>query len=364
MNTEFSQRRMRVVHVTQYLDMGGQEKLLVEFARHADRSRFDLHFVCLSNKGPLANEIEKLGWPVTAFNSPSGFTPGLIPRLALFFRRQSANVVHTHESRPLVYAAPAARLACVKRVIHTRHGRSSDSTPRQIYLTNLAARCVDFYVSVSEDCTRLTLAEGLKWTRLETIRNGIDIERFSFVGPTPGGPAVIVARLNPEKDIATLLQATALVAREDPNYRLKIIGDGPQRGDLEKLKDELGLRNVVAFLGMRDDIPTLMGTASVVVLSSVSEGISLTLLEAMARGLPVVATKVGGTPEIVSHGLTGLLVPPSAPRMMADALLELRRDPLRSRQMGVAGRKRVEEFFDIRRMVARYEEIYTESAKS
>src|SRR5437868_10562778 len=113
---------LNVVHVTGCLDVGGQEKLLVEFARHADRRRFALHFVSLEKRGPLARDLEAEGWPVTALDVPPGFWPGLVVRLARLVRRQ-ADVVHTHNDRPLIYAVPAARLAGVRRIVHTRHGR-------------------------------------------------------------------------------------------------------------------------------------------------------------------------------------------------------------------------------------------------
>src|SRR5262245_20093201 len=124
MNPSPINRRLIVVHLTLGLEMGGQEKLLVEFARHADRSRFELHVVVMGDRGVLAGDIEAEGWPVTALNAPPGLRPGLLFKLASLFRRLKADVVHTHDDRPHIYGAPGARLAGVRRVIHTRHGQS------------------------------------------------------------------------------------------------------------------------------------------------------------------------------------------------------------------------------------------------
>ncbi len=353
-------RRLRVVHVTLGLDMGGLEKLLVEFARHADRDRHELRFVSLSTRGPLADDVERCGWPVTALEEPDGLRPGLVFRLAGLFRRWRADVVHTHDDKPLLYAASAARLARVPRVIHTRHGQSYTITRRQIALVNLAARLTDRFVCVSEDAARLTVRQGVAARRVGTVWNGIDLTRFRYQAARPDGPAVIVARLNPEKDIETLLRATALAVREAPDFRLEVAGNGPCLPALKQTAAELGLGEHVRFLGEVRDVPGLLARARFFVLSSVSEGVSLTLLEAMASGLAVAATRVGGNPEVVVDGETGLLVPAREPAALAAALLRLHRDAAERGRMGTAGRRRVEEHFDVRGMVARYEALYRE----
>jgi glycosyltransferase involved in cell wall biosynthesis len=355
--------RLHIFHVTGCLDVGGQEKLLVEFARHVDRRRFALHFVALAGRGPLARDLEAEGWPVTALDVGPGLRPGLVLRLAHLFRRGQADVVHTHNDRPLIYAAPAGRLAAVRRIVHTRHGRGVGISRRQRWLANLAARMTDRYVCVSDDCTQLASAQGLPAARVETLHNGIDTQHFAGTGPEADGPAVIVARLSPEKDVATLLRATALVVRTQPGFRLTIAGDGPSMHVLKSLAAELGLGERVQFLGMVRDVAGLLRRASLYVLSSISEGVSLTLLEAMASGLPVVATRVGGTPEVVTDA-TGLLVPAGDAAAMAEAMTRLSTDTVLARRLGRAGRLRVEQAFDIRRMVADYERMYVAAART
>jgi glycosyltransferase involved in cell wall biosynthesis len=349
--------RLRVAHVTLGLDVGGQEKLLVEFARHADRDGFELVFVSLTGRGLLAADLDTQRWPVVALEPP-GLRPRLVLRLARLFRDLKVDVVHTHDDKPLLYGAPAARLARVRRVLDTRHGRALGLSWRQHLLVRLAARLTDAFVCVSDDCAALSRRQGVRGRRVVTLRNGIDVARFTYAGPQKGGPVVTVARLSPEKDLETLVRAAALAAAERPAFRLEVAGDGPCLLGLQKLVRTLGVGEHVRFLGEVRDVPSLLARASLFAQSSLSEGISLTLLEAMARGLPVVATRVGGNPEVVAEGTSGLLVPAGDPPALARAMLELAGDRNRARQMGLVGRRRVEQGFDVRRMVARYESLY------
>jgi glycosyltransferase involved in cell wall biosynthesis len=353
-------RRTRVAHVVGQLAVGGMEKLLAEIARHADPARFDLRFVSLGGRGPVAEEIEACGWPVTTLDKRGGVRPGVVAWLARLFAGWSPDVVHTHNTPALLYAAPAARLARVGAVIHTRHGRDCRSGRRQRLAFRLATLLADRVVCVSDDSLRLSAAEGVAGKRLRRIWNGIDLDRFAYRGPAAGGPVVMVARLSPEKNAACLLKAARLVANEFPAFRLEVAGDGRCLPDLRRQAAETGLGETVRFLGEVRDVPAVLARAAAFVLPSLSEGVSLTLLEAMARGLPVVATAVGGTPEVVADGETGFLVPSDDPAALAARLLDLVRDPALGRRMGLAGRRRVEADFGVRGMLDRYEGIYRE----
>ncbi|NBO92331.1 MAG: glycosyltransferase [Planctomycetia bacterium] len=347
---------INVVHVTQGLDVGGQEKLLVEFARHADRSLFTLHFVSLSTHGPMAAELEATGWPVTALQSGQGIRPELVLRLARLFVQLRTHVVHTHDERPNIYAGPAAWLAGAKS-IHTRHSQASKLTRRQRWIVRVAAEFNDVFACISADSAMVARRHGISRRRLRVVPNGIDLSRFSFCGPNPRGPAVLVARLAPEKDVGTLLDAVALLGSRCPDFQLVIAGDGPCRAALEARAATLGQR--VRFLGVVHEVPSLLSQARLFVLSSITEGLSLTLLEAMATGLPVVATNVGGNPEVISDGKTGILVPPRNSALLADALAWCWTRPETCARMGREARRRVEEQFDIRHMIAAYEHLYT-----
>jgi glycosyltransferase involved in cell wall biosynthesis len=359
---------VRVLHVAPQLETGGMERLLVEFARHADRRRFALRFAALGARGTVADEIEACGWSVTALGAPPGVRVSIMLRLARLIRDERTDIVHTHNTKPLLYAGPAARLAGhrnrgrgrTRGVIHTRHGQRHGATARQDVMFGLASYCADRMVCVSEDSARRCLGDRTTPRRIRTIHNGIDLERFAYAGPAAEGPAVFVGRLTPEKDVATLLHATAIVAENRASFRLKIAGAGPCEAGLTRLTNALGLDAHVEFLGEVRDVPALFRRSSLLVLPSVTEGLPLTVLEAMACGLPVVATRVGGTPEAVADGDTGLLVPAGDPNALAAALLDIQDDAQRARRMGLAGCRRVAERFDVRTMVARYQSLYEE----
>ncbi len=357
MSVEYGSR-LGVVHVSFGLDMGGQEKLLVELAKHVDHRRFDHCFVSLGNRGVLAEDIEACGSQVIALEEPSGLKPGLILRLARLFRRLRPAVVHTHDHRALFYAGPAARLARVPSVIHTCHGLDIRASRRQVLLGVYLSRLVDHYVCVSEDVKAQCQALGVSREVMCTILNGIDISRFAYSGPCANGPVVTVARLNTEKNIRNLVRAAALAASQADDLRVEIAGGGPCLAELKRQAADLGVAGRVTFLGEVRDVPLLLARAGAFVLPSLSEGIPLTILEAMARGLPVVATRVGGIPEVVVDGETGFLVPSDDSAALAGAILRLWRDPDAARRMGLDGRRRVERLFDVRRMVADYEALY------
>jgi glycosyltransferase involved in cell wall biosynthesis len=351
---------IRIAHVTFGLDVGGQEKLLVEFARHADREAFELHFVSLGSRGRLAGDIEACGWNVTALGAPDGLRPGLVFRLAAWMRRWRPQVVHVHDLRSLIYAGLATRLVGLRRprLVYTRHWWQRDLSPRVAAAHRHFAGLVDRLVCVSELVREASEQEGLAPRRLQTIANGIDMVRFAYQGPCAGGPAVTVARLSPEKDLANLVRAVAIVAPRVPEQRFEVAGDGMYLNELKALAAELGVAERITFLGEVRDVPAVLARAGLFVLPSRAEGMPLTLLEAMARGLPVVATRVGGVPEVVAEGETGWLVPPADPEALAAAIERLATDPELARQFGAAGRRRAEECFDVRRMVAEYERMY------
>lgn len=355
-----NQRRIRVTHVVGQLAVGGMEKLLTEIARHADPARYDLNFVSLGGRDTLADEIEACGWPVTALGKRPGVSLGLVFRIARLISRNRADIVHTHNNPALFYAGPAARLVGVGGVVHTRHGQSYRAGRRQRFGFRVASRFADRIVCVSDDSRRLSLSDGAVPRRVCRVWNGIDLNRFAFRGPSVGGPVVMVARLSPEKNADCLLKAAQIITNQHPSFRLEIAGNGACLPDLRRRAEELALKDVVTFLGEVHDVPSVLARASAFVLPSLSEGVSLTLLEAMARGLPVVATAVGGTPEVVTDGVTGFLVPSNSPADMANALLRLLEDAGLCHRMGRAGRARVEADFSITGMLDQYGQLYHE----
>jgi len=352
--------RLSVVHVVGQLEIGGMEKLIVEFARHADQDRLQLRFVSLSNEGAVAEEIRQLGWEVAVLDGRDGLHLDLGFRLAKLLRQWKVDVVHAHNFRPLMYTTFASLLSRTPVLLYTRHGQNYYVNRRRAALVRLASYFTDRVICVSRDAQRVAAVQGVLEKKLCTISNGIDVSRFSYRGPNIGGPAVMVGRLGPEKDVETLLTAMATVVKEEPDFCLEVVGDGECLSQLKNIASQLGLNGKVKFLGHVDDIAGLLSRASLFVLPSVTEGISLAALEAMASGLPVVLTRVGGNVEIVDEAQTGLLVSKKSPDELACAIMKLLRDPARAKQMGLAARAKVEQQFDVRRMVREYEKLYFE----
>jgi glycosyltransferase involved in cell wall biosynthesis len=352
--------RLRIAHVVLQLRTGGMEKVLAELARHADRDAHDLHFVCLGDTGPVADEIAALGWPVTVLAKPRGLRPSFVLKLARLFTSLGTDVVHTHNNDPLLYAAPAARIAGVPVLIQTRHGQAVGTSRKHRTAVRLASLLARRVVCVSDDSRQVAEREGIAGKKLLTVHNGIDTRRFDFTGPRRNGPAVMVARMVPAKGGDVLLRAVQQVLRTHPDFRLLMAGDGPALPELIRLADELGIARSVQFLGEVSNVPAVLASSSLFVLPSHSEGVSLTVLEAMARGLPVVTTRVGGSPEVVNDPATGLLVPAGDADALASALVRVWSDPQTGERMGRAGRERVEQAFDVRTMTRRYEALYHE----
>ncbi len=356
--------KIRVVHVVPQLEMGGLEKLMIEFAKHVDRERFVIHFISLGNRGLPAAAIESLGWPLEVYSRPFGLKLDIFLKLVKDLKRLRPDVVHSHNNRPMVYASWAAWMTGVPVSVCTRHGRGIAESGPQHFLHKISAHRLDRLICVSEDSREL--AEGSLSMQGKTcsIWNGLDLSRFHFSGPALSGPVLAVGRLSKEKGADVLLRAADLLRKRRPDFRLELAGDGPARNELEALSRELRLGDHVKFLGEVSNVEDLLHRARLYVLPSLTEGISVGLLEAMACGLPVVATAVGGTPEVVEEGSTGYLVPVSDPFSLANAIERALADDLNGKKMGQMGRERVMTFFDVRTMLSKYESLYLELLNS
>jgi glycosyltransferase involved in cell wall biosynthesis len=360
-------RPVNVVHVVQNLDTGGLEKLLVEMLRHTAPAAVQSRVLCIGQAGQLAADVLDLGVPLIALRQPPGRNLRLPLQLAHWFRRFNADVIHTHGPYAHLYGALGGWLSG-RPVINTRHGYLWPWTRRRHLQNRVAGLLSSKIVAVSRNLAgHLHDVEKVGEKKLRLIYNGIDAAKFdTAIQPRrPHAPrAAMVSRLSPEKDFATLFRAVAIVGRQIPAFQMWIIGDGPLREDLRSLSEQLGVRDAVQFLGNRNDVAELLAEVNLFVLSSKTEGLSIALLEAMAGGLPVVATAVGGNPEVVVEGVTGFVVPPASPEPMAERMLWLLTHPDPAASMGEAGRKRIDMHFNICRTVNQYERLYLEMARS
>ncbi len=352
-------RRLRVCHVSMTLLTGGLERLLVEFGRHRDAERFYCEFLALDAIGTPGDDLRQMGLEVASVADNASGKLSRLQHLVRRFRTGRFDIVHTHNTLAHFYGSLAAHLAGVPVVVNSQHGRGCGKTWKARLQFRLANRWTDRVIGVSEDAARLCQRDDRRSAeRITAIWNGIDVDRFDFRSPSPEPVAISVARLSKEKDFETLLRAVWILIKEHPDFRLKLVGDGAERSKLEALARDLKLDRNVEFLGERHDIPDLLRQAGFFVSSSTTEGISLTILEAMAVGLPVVTTNVGGNPEIVVEGGTGRLVSPRSPDELALAMRQMLADRDAWPVMGQLGRQRIEKHFNVRSMVRQYEDLY------
>lgn len=352
----------KIAYVIGQLSIGGTERQLLELVRGLNRARFEPLVVSLYGNAPLKAAFEKVDCPVYLLEREKRGRLATTLQLYRLFRSHRPHLVHAfaYASRA---AIPAARLlGNVKVIVSLRTDPEWQVTSVDKMINALA----DVITSNSH-----AAAEKIahSWPRLlhYLIYNGIDLFAFDATKNSHHRPFSVnnkilgvVARLAPVKGLEMLLEAFAQIHGKIPNAHLWLIGDGPLRNYLETKAREMGLADNVVFWGIRDDIPALLAQCDIGVLSSHWEGLPNAILEYMAAELPVVATRVGGVPEVVIDGETGLLVPPGNPQALADALLSLLSDTELARRMGQAGRRRVEQYFTLERMVKENEKLYLE----
>jgi len=361
-----------IVQVLSSFGVGGQERVALDLSIGLRARGHDLTVISLAggDDGPLAEEFAAAGIATVTIGRRDGLDPLLTARLALQLRRLRADVVHTHNPVPLIYGAPAARLVGAA-AIHTKHGRNPGGRAH-LLLRQQAARLVHAFVAVSgvtaaqareqQDC-----APG----KLHVIPNGIRLERFT---PDARARAAVRAELGIPDDawvVGTVgrmdefknqvMLVRAMSGSLSRRHRLVIVGDGPARPAVEALVAGLAEPGYVHLLGRRMDVDRLMPAFDVFALPSRSEGLPLVLPEAMASGLPVVATEVGGVPAVIDEGATGLLVPVDEVAL-ADALGQLATDPARARSMGKRARIAALSRFSATRMVDDYLSLYARFA--
>lgn len=367
-----------VVHIIHSLGTGGLENGLVNIINRTPPERYRHAIVCLTESGEFAGRITAPGVEVIALHKRPGHDLGLYWRVWKTLRRLRPAIVHTRNLSTLEMQFVAALLPGVKRV-HGEHGRDVfdlDGTNRKYNLLRKAARfVVQRYIAVSKDLERWLIdTVGVPPARVRQIYNGVDQQKFrpregARPEVTPPGflpeDAVVVGtvgRLAGVKNQLSLLRAVQILLRAHPalaaRLRLVVVGDGPMAAQVAQSVKDLGLEPLAWLPGDRHDIPQLLQCMDLFVLPSLGEGISNTVLEAMASGLPVIATDVGGNPELVHDGWSGRLVPVSDDGALAAAINELAHDREGRIEMSVNALERVRSNFDWGRTVAEYLDVY------
>jgi glycosyltransferase involved in cell wall biosynthesis len=367
-------RPLHVCHAVLRLDVGGLERVVLHLVREARRDGNRVSVLCLERPGTLAGMAEALGARVVSVDKPPGFRPGIVPRIANVLRDLRPDVVHTHQVGALLYAGPAARRARVPVVVHTEHGKHYAGRLRTRLLGRLAARSARRLFAVSADILReLRDCRIAPPGKLVHVPNGVDVDRFELTDDPAdlrrefGLPADVpvigtVGRLTGLKRQDVLLHGFARL--QHPTARLLIVGDGPAREELVSLAANLGITDRVVFAGYRDRPERALAAMDVFALTSDSEGMPLAILEAWAAGKPVVASRVGGVPELVADGRTGLLFPAGDDAALAGCLDRLLRDRSLTEALGEAGRARVRNRYDTRTMAGTYLGHYRDLLRS
>ena len=360
-------------------EFGGAQKYVYYLATRLPKDRYKVSVAC-GTGGLLIPKLRQAGIEVIPIPNLVG-RPEIDPvrdslaflELLRLIRHKRPHIIHTNSTKAGFWGRLAAKLAGVPVIIFTAHGfvLNEPRGPLKRLIFYVAERIggmlSDLIIAVSEADRQLAIGcKIISPDRIVTIRNGLDVihsiieQRSKAEIGLPDGYQIVgtVANFYPTKGLPFFIRAIPYVRDEFPEACFVIVGDGQQRPELERLTAELDLNSCVLFLGQRDDVPQILPLFDVFVLPSVKEGLPYALLEAMAAAKPVVATAVGGVPEVVVDGQTGLLVPPRDPEALAQAIITLLRNPGRARAMGEAGRQRVLEHFTVERMVAETERVY------
>ena len=368
------QQPFTICQLLHSLNVGGAEVLAARLGEQL-RGRYRFLFACLDGLGPLAEQLRADGFPVHLLDRRPGVDWRVTWRLSRFLRRERVDLIHAHQYTPFFYAAAARLFQRRPPILFTEHGRPYPDYPRRkrIVANRFLLRKRDRVVGVGEAVRQALLHnEGLPPERVQVVYNGIDVAAFTphaaerlAVRRELGLAAddfvlMLVARLDPLKDLATAVRTTERLAQQLPSVRLLLVGEGPERGLVENMVREKALGKHIHLLGLRRDVARLLSAADVFLLTSVSEGIPVTVLEAMAAGVPVVSTAVGGLPEIIDDEQNGLLAPARDDAALAERVLRLATEAGLHQRLAQAGRQRVWDRFSETQMHTGYAKLYEE----
>lgn len=360
---------IRVRHVITTLDVGGAENHLLTLLSGFDRERFRMRVAYLKGAGGLSDRFRAIGVEVDSWPLAGPIDPLRLARMAWRLSRERPDVVHTHLFKGDFYGGLAAWLAGVRAIVSSKHNEDPELRDRLFGpLGRLVLAADDAVIAISAAVARHVAAScPVDRRKIRIVRYGIDRPASppstgafrAEIGVPQGAPlAVMIARLEHQKDVPTFLEAAAILRRERPDARFAIVGKGSLEASLRELAGTLGLSGAVHFTGFRADVPAILADADVLALTSRWEGFGLVLVEAMAAGRPVVATRTGPIPEVV--GDAGILVEPGDAAGVARGLSAVLSDPALAARLGREGRARVDNCFSTRRMVSETMRLYEE----
>ena len=372
----------KVLHLRSSSGLYGPETQIVQLLILLWREGFQIEPLVLYRQRqgmalihPLVEEVRKREMKAEQLDDTPKFSPKVVFHIVEKLKREQFSLIHTHGYKANILGGTAAKLAGVKGVA-TVHLHTETSYRLRLYkiIDLLALRFFPKVIAVSESIRQHLIANGLPPEKVVTVHNAIDLEAFTSSVSSPNDKVLenqlgisgdqiivsIVGRLTSQKGHHYFLESAKRVLEVLPKTRFLIVGDGPLRENLEGLSLSLGIAQAVRFLGYRQDIATLMGMSDVIVMPSLKEGLPYVLLEALALARPVVGTPVGGIPEVVKHGETGFLVPPKDSESLAEAVIQVLRNPEKAARLGERGRELVSREFNIETMVRKIAAVYAE----
>jgi glycosyltransferase involved in cell wall biosynthesis len=324
---------MKIVQLLPSLDLGGLERLAVDLACQQKAEGHEPFIYCTSHPGPLAPEAEAARVPVHSFGKTNGFSLRLIRDLASRLHADRPDVLHAHNALVLHYAIAAARLARVPIVVNTRHGGNMNWDPHCERIWRQSVRWTDAVVFISEGVREYYVnRDRLSRRNVSVIYNGINVQKFSARPAHPAAALPLfrvgcVGRLVPAKDHVTLIRAFALVTAVMPQAELHILGEGPCRVAISQTAESLGITNRVFLHGASHDVAGFLSTLDLFVLSSIDEGLPISLMEAMAAGLPVVSTRLPGLTELAPESVVVGYCTPREPESLAEHIRSAAKRP-------------------------------------
>jgi L-malate glycosyltransferase len=343
---------------------GGTERQMTELIRRLDRDRYRVHVACFDRSGVwLPKVLERAAsvteFPIRGFARPQ--TALQMLRFARWCRRYKIAVLQACDLYANIFSLPAAALAGVPVRIGSRRELNPDKSSGQIALQKLAYRFATRIVANSPSAASMLESEGVPRAKVAVIPNGIDTAAFPpRIVRDEIRTVITVANLRVEKNHESLIAAAEALAHSYPNLRFQIVGAGSRLAELQALADARNVSHVVEFLGHREDVPALLAAADLFVLPSRSEAFPNGAIEAMAAGLPVIATAVGGLLDLIDDGRTGLLVAPSDREALTTAITSVVDNPAFGHRLGAAAREEVTARYSFDRMVSGFENLYEE----
>ena len=366
-------KNQKIMHVVLSMQVGGAERLVYDMVRYPAFADNKPIVCCLDTIGELGEKLLQDGYQVWCKGRNPGLDLSVVSWLRDIIRNEKIDVIHAHQYSPLFYTVPAALLSGRKKVVYTEHGRfypERKSWKRWLF-NPLLAMGIDHLVSISEATAHaMNKYDNFPLSVIKVIHNGIDCSLMNpevdkkvkrqELGLDDSCRLIGTAgRLNSIKNIAMMLRGFKLVLKKVPDTYLVIAGQGDEKERLQALAVELKVVERVKFIGLRFDLPDIYPLFDVFLLTSFTEGISVTLLEAMASGVPAVVTDVGGNREIVLDGKSGYLVPIDDDALLAQKVVVLLEDSVLPTQMGSVAKQRILEYFSVDGMISGYRQLYS-----